>query len=307
MSNTTTEKPATQSRAQELFQNILDLFIEDLKNGNNPFSFGHLQPISANTSNPYTGLNKLVLSYYASKNQYDSNKWLTMKQVGALDGKVTKGEKATPIFFFQDSYAVKALKNGKEETIWSRKKTMDEAKAEVLTKKGVTSVISASKRMVLKHFYMFNYNQTSLVDENAIPALEQPSAIRQAVSNHVTLEEGKTPLYKEEDDTIYGAFAQNLNFEAFFKATIEATKHESRKNRELEYPEEELVKLIGSSYLLGITGLPESKIAPNLAQIFIQKLEASPNSLWKYAREADQAYSLISTWIEEMKTAKAVA
>ena len=307
MSNTTKNTSTTQSRAQELFQNILDLFIKDMKNGNNPFSFGHLQPISANTSNPYTGLNKLVLSYYASINQYDSNKWLTMKQVGALDGKVTKGEKATPIFFFQDSYAVKAIKNGKEETIWSRKKTMDEAKAEVLKKKGVTNVMSASKRMVLKHFYVFNYNQTSLVDENAIPALEQPSAIRQAVSNHVTLEEGKSPLYKEENDTIYGAFTENLNFEAFFKATIEATKHQTRKDRQLEYPEEELVKLIGSSYLLGTTGLPESKIAPDLAQIFIDKLQASPNSLWKYAREADQAYGMISTWIEEMKATKVVA
>ena len=300
MSNT------TQSRTWELFQNILDHFINDFKKGNNPFRCGYLQPpISANTSNPYTGLNKLVLSYYACLNQYDSNKWLTLKQVEALGGKVKKGEKATPVFFFQNSYAVKAIKNGKEETIWSRKKTMDEAKAEVLKKKGVTNVMSASKRVVLKHFYVFNYNQTSLVDENVIPALERPSVVRLAIKNHVTLKkEGKYPSYKEEDDTIYGAFSENLNYEAFFKAAIEATKHPKRKFRQLEYPEEELVKLIGSSYLLGITGLPESKIASDLAQIFIDKLQASPNSLWKYAREADQAYNMIYTWIEEIKTVR---
>lgn len=306
MSKNTT-KPSTQSKAQELFQNILNLFLEDLKNGKNPFSFGHHAPISANTSKPYTGLNKLILAYYAATNHYDSNKWLTMKQVGDLGGSVTKGEKATPIFFFQESFAVKVLKNGKEETLWSRKRTKEDAKAEVLAKKGVTQVISINKRMVLKHFYVFNFNQTTLIDEELTAIPEQPAAIRVAVGNHVALEEGKSILYNEENDTIYGAFSENFNAEAFFKASIEATKHESRKDRHLEYPEEELVKLIGSSYLLGATGLPESKIAPDLAKIFIDKLQASPNSLWKYAREADQAYGLVSTWIEEMKTAKEAA
>ncbi|MCF6207510.1 MAG: ssDNA-binding domain-containing protein, partial [Sulfurovum sp.] len=298
--------PKNQSRANELFSEIVASLVTKIEEGENPFNFGRREPVNANTNNAYSGLNKLILSYYAALNGYKSNKWLTMKQVSMKKGKVTKGEKATPVFFFQDSYAVKAVKDGKETTIWSRKKTIDEAKAEVLAKKGVTSVISASKKMVLKHYYVFNYEQTDLIDEDLIPVPEQPMAIRQAVGEHVTLADGKTIFYSEQDDTIFGAFA-SFDPGSFFKVSIEATKAESRLNRELEYPEEELVKLIGSSYLLGACSLPQSKIAPELASIFVSKLKASPNSLWKYARYADQAYSMVSGWIEEMKSLRGAA
>jgi len=299
----------SNSRAKELFTQIIESFIVEIENGNNPFNFGKSAPINTNTKKPYTGLNKLVLSYYAALNKYTSNKWLTMKQVGVLKGRVLKGEKATPIFFFQDSYAVKVVKNGKEETIWSRKKTAEEAKAEVLGKKGVTEVISVSKKMVLKHFYVFNYNQTTLHDEDIIPISQQPAAIRVAVSKQVKLDmsDSKIVLYKEEEDTIYGAFSEILNFEDFFKIIVESTKHPIRLDRNLEYVEEELVKLIGSSYLMGLTGLKINKISPELAEIFIQKMKQSPNSLWKYAREADRAYNMVNSWIKEIKAAKEVA
>jgi antirestriction protein ArdC len=306
MSNNTTSNPKNQSRANELFSEIVASFVSRLEAGENPFKFGRQSPVNANTNNPYSGLNKLILSYYAALNGYKSNKWLTMKQVSTKKGKVTKGEKATPVFFFQDSYAVKVVKDGKETTVWSRKKTIEEAKAEVLGKKGVTSVISASKKMVLKHYYVFNYEQTDLVDENQIPVPEQPMALRQAVSSHVRLADGKTLFYSEQDDTIYGAL-ESFSSEAFFKAAIEATKTKKRLDRELEYPEEELVKLIGSSYLMGACSLSQSVIAPELATIFISKLKASPNSLWKYARYADRAYGMISTWIEELKQTREVA
>jgi len=304
MSNQTNKKP--QNRANELFSEIVAIFVAQLENGSNPFNFGRLAPINANTKKGYTGLNKLILSYYAAQKQHQSNKWLTMKQIGALKGKVTKGEKATPVFFFQDSYAVKAIKDGKETIIWSRKKTIEEAKAEVLAKKGVTSVIFASKKMVLKHYHVFNYEQTSLVDDDIIPAPEQPMAIHEAVSHNIRLENGKTIFYREEDDVIFEANG-NFEAEAFFKVVIEATKHASRLERELEYPEEELVKLIGSSYLMGACSLEQNKIAPDIATIFVNKLKASPNSLWKYARYADQAYGLVSSWIDELSSKKEVA
>lgn len=297
-------KSNTKSRTKELFENIVEKFIEEAQNGKNPFDFGSLTPISANTKKPYTGLNKMVLSFYQKLGGYQSNKWLTMKQAGALDGKVNKGEKATPIFFFQDSYAVKCIKGGKEETIWSRKRTADEAKKEVKAKKGVTSVLSASKKMVLKHFYVFNYDQTTLEDDNAVQEHEKPSVVQAAASSHIEHAHGVSEKYVYEEDKIITTGKESKT-EKYFKSLIEATKHESRNARELEYPEEEIIKLIGASYLMGITGLPLSPLSADLAEIFIKKLKASPNSLWKYAREADKAYGVIRNWIDEKVTEEA--
>jgi hypothetical protein len=166
--------------------------------------------------------------------------------------------------------------------------------------------MSASKKVVLKHYYVFNYEQTDLIDEDIVPAPEQPMVVRQAVGKHVALADGKTIFYSEQDDTIFGAFT-SFAAGAFFKASIEATKTASRLDRDLEYTEEELVKLIGSSYLLGACALPQSTIAPELATIFISKLKVSPNSLWKYARYADQAYGMVSDWIAEAKPVKGAA
>lgn len=297
-----------KSKSKELFGMIIEDFISQLESGNNPFTFGRLQPISAQTNKPYSNLNKMVLSYYTQKNGFQSAKWLTAKQIMAEGGHIIKGSKGTPIFFFNNSWAVKVIKNGSEDTMWSRKNTKEDAMADVQAKKGVSSVLSASKRTTLKHFHVFNYDQTTLEDNDIITKPKQPLALKVAVNKHVSYEEGEPMRYDENNDCIYGLFEKEpFDYPLFYKAVIESTKHQARLDRNHEYAEEELIKLIGSSYLLGLTGLEQSKVAPDLASIFIDKLKTSPNSIWKYAREADNAYGMISTWIEGLGQIKGAA
>lgn len=301
-------KNETQNKAKQLFNTIIGDFISQLEQGENPFTFGRLQPISGQTNKPYSNLNKMVLSYYAKKNDFKSAKWLTAKQIMEKGGRINKGSKGTPIFFFSNSWAVKVIKDGAEDTMWSRKNTKEDAISEIQNKKGVTSVLSASKRTTLKHYHVFNYDQTTLEDNDVITKPKQPSALVVAVSKFVSYEQGEPMRYDEEKDCIFGLFDDEpFDYPLFYKAVIQSTKHESRLDRNLEYSEEELVKLIGSSYLLGLTGLEQSKVAPDLASVFIDKLKTSPNSIWKYAREADSAYGMVSTWIESLGQVKGAA
>lgn len=304
----TTTNNETKNKAKELFSTIIEDFISQLENGNNPFTFGRLQPTSAKTNKPYTNLNKMVLSYFTQKNGFQSAKWLTAKQIMAEGGKIIKGSKGTPIFFFSNSWAVKVIKNGSEDTMWSSKNTKDEAILEIQNKKGVSSIISASKRTTLKHFHVFNYDQTTLEDKDIITKPKQPSRLKVAVNKHISYEDGEPMRYNEDKDCIYGLFDEEpFDYPLYYKAVIESTKHQTRLDRNLEYAEEELVKLIGSSYLLGLSNLEQSKIAPDLASIFIDKLKTSPNSIWKYAREADSAYGMIINWVEDLGQVKGAA
>jgi len=292
---------STKNKTKELFNAIIEDFISKLEQGNNPFNFGRIQPISGSTNKPYKNLNKLILAYKTKKYNFKSAKWLTYNQVTAKGGLVKKGSKGTPIFLYKNSWVAKVIKNGEEVTMWSEEKTEEDAIAEIKSKKDVTEVISIDKKRVFKHHYVYNYDQTTLEDNDVITKPEQPSALTLAVSKFVSYEQGESIRYDYEKDCICGVFNEKpFDYSLFYKAVIESTKHENRLNRNLEYVEEELVKLIGSSYLLSLVGLEQSKVAPDLASIFIEKLKASPNSIWKYAREADKAYNMVSTWIESI-------
>lgn len=297
------------SKAQELYVSIVNEFISKLEQGINPFVFGRIQPISMTTGKPYTNLNKMFLVYIANKNGFNSAKWATMNQINKAGGRVLKGSSSTPIFFFSKTWAVEAIKKGEPVTIWSKQQHKEDAIAEVNSQKGVTAVKGASQKTVLNFFKVFNLDQTTLEDQDIIAKPEQPSALKVAIGNHIDHKDGEQIKYDEKLDCIYGAIGDSLlfDFSQYYKSVIQATGSANRLNRETEYAEEELIKLIGSSYLLGMTGLDQSPVSPQLAEVFVNKLKTSPNSLWKYARLADEAYGMVSGWLEELMAAKGAA
>lgn len=68
------------------------------------------QPTNATTGKAYRGLNILGLSLAAVANSYPSGRWSSYRQWQAAGAQVRKGEKGTPIFFWQsrDSDSIEA-------------------------------------------------------------------------------------------------------------------------------------------------------------------------------------------------------
>jgi antirestriction protein ArdC len=58
-------------------------------------------PVNAATRRPYRGVNFTLLSLEAETQGYAVNRWLTYRHAGELGANVRKGERGTPIVFWQ--------------------------------------------------------------------------------------------------------------------------------------------------------------------------------------------------------------
>ena len=92
-----------KSYAREQYDKLVNNFVEQLEKGdikNWKKSWSRPMPKSAISQNEYSGINILSLI----DNEYDSNYWITMKQIESLGGHIKEGQedKARDIFFLKD-------------------------------------------------------------------------------------------------------------------------------------------------------------------------------------------------------------
>lgn len=92
-----------KSYAREQYDKLVNNFVEQLEKGdikNWKKSWSRPMPKSAISQNEYSGINILSLI----DNEYDSNYWITMKQIESLGGDIKEGQedKARDIFFLKD-------------------------------------------------------------------------------------------------------------------------------------------------------------------------------------------------------------
>jgi antirestriction protein ArdC len=294
----TTKKPTKSTR--DIFTDIVEQFTQSIKDGNNPFSAR--EEANYTTGKTYSGFNRLILTLIAKQKGFTSMEWTTFKQAKAADGMVKKGEKGTPVFFYKPAYAVQYKKGSTSSTHWSNASSAILATAECRKKHG-SAIGTAKKTFVLKHYVLFNAEQTTLdlekgkslsVRKNA------PAAIKIAADNNITLiqSEAHFTSYDVTLDVIDGVFSSHFDNQDFYHSLIEATKHEKRLDRSLEYEEEEIVKTIGATFLSEATSLGIPELAPDMAEMMIDKLGKNPFSMWKYAKHADASYQLITTWVQ---------
>ena len=93
---------------------------------------------------PYSGINHFLLSMISQLSGYPSPYWLTFKQVGERGGKVRKGQKGSPCFFWKIYDADGAERN--EDT----------------TNRG-------KKRFVARYYTVFNVAQCGWSQSLALP------------------------------------------------------------------------------------------------------------------------------------------
>ena len=111
MAITTKAKAKKTFVKKDIYQDVTDRIIAALESGQapwvKPWAEGENQtgcsllPSNGISGNNYKGINTMLLWAGQMEKGYRSNTWVTFKQAGELGGNVMKGEKSTPIIYFQ--------------------------------------------------------------------------------------------------------------------------------------------------------------------------------------------------------------
>ena len=98
----------TKAPRRDLYQEVTDKIIKAIETGGmanwvRPWSDINEPglPKNGTSARPYSGVNTALLFITAHERGYGSNRWFTMKQANELGGRVRKGERTTPVYFFK--------------------------------------------------------------------------------------------------------------------------------------------------------------------------------------------------------------
>ena len=232
----------------------------------------------------YRGINVFMLNMA----YYTSSKWLTFKQVTALGGTVKRGERATPVVYWN----------------WINSKDED-AKDE-------------ERKAFLKYYSVFNLEQCEGLEKYKEEAEEnfegEPSpACKTVVEEYLSREKTlrlehklNQAFYNPVEDIVnmpsLGRFSKSEEYSAtLFHELVHSTGHASRLDRGLlkpgnsfgsaEYSKEELVAELGSAFLCGHTGIDPITLENSAAYIqgWLEALRKDKKLLVAAGGKAQQA------------------
>jgi len=111
----------SSSAKQDLYQEVTDTIVKALgegianpENWRCPWHGGNGLPVNHATGKAYQGVNVLLLCIAEHVKGYSSPRWMTFAQGKALGGNVRKGEKGTPIVYY--NFVNRVNSEGKEES-----------------------------------------------------------------------------------------------------------------------------------------------------------------------------------------------
>lgn len=285
--------------ARDYYQETTDRIIEQLEKGVGQFRFpwhGRAELPLRHNGAPYKGTNVLLLWLSATVNGYTAPRWVTFQQALELGGNVRKGEKSTPVVYFNTW-----TPDSKGEASATSETTGDEK--------------SARKVAFLKQYHVFNAQQCEgLPPEFFVTAGDAPKlggsledtpiardffAAIPAKVNHG----GSRAFYSRTADEI-----TLPNWESFRDAMcyMSVRAHESihwsgspsRLHREkgerfgdATYAAEELIAELGAAFCLAAMGLsaePREDHAQYLAS-WLELLKADKKAIFTAAHAASVA------------------
>lgn len=283
----------------DIAQIITDRIISELENGVAPW----VKPWAASKGTPtrgipynpisktvYRGVNRFWLSMMGSPSQH----WLTFKQAQTAGGSVRKGEKGTPIVFWQ---------------INDRTKTND-AGEEVLS----TSVL-------LKHYTVFSVEQCDGLtlpeidysEEEIVPHATIDSVVERLCLTGGLHHGGDGAFYSPSHDAITMPLQKAFRSLADYQATllhesVHATGHKSRLNRLTPqrfgsegYAYEELVAELGAAMLCAQCGVDGQLQHASYIGNWLKALKNDKRFILQAAAHAQKALD----WIAEREAAMA--
>lgn len=273
---------------QTIYDTVTNKIIERLESGVIPWrkpwkadADGNVFPRNFITKKAYRGCNVFLLGCQG----YSSNYWLTYNQAKAQGGNVKKGEKSSPIIFWN----------------WIKKENAQNEK----------DIFPC-----LKYYNVFNYQQCEGLPEEAIKipteTLFQP--IEACENVLATLPLGMPEILHNEPRAYYSPLRDFINmpnrqafdsseayYSVLFHELTHSTGHKSRLNREgvqgesrfgdSVYSKEELVAEFGASFLCGYTGIDTTTLDNSVAYIsgWLSKLRSDSKLIIQAGAQAQKA------------------
>ncbi len=247
------------------------------------------------TGKPYRGLNIMLTAMQG----YASPYWLTFKQATERGGQIRKGEKGTPVIFWN----------------WQRRQVPDQ-----------DGDIEEQEVPYMRYYTVFNVAQIegltipgNVAAENFAPIVSCEEVITKMPSPPTIVHGFSQACYSWTKDQIRMPPRASFRSEAGYYATlyheaVHSSGHPSRLGRKgveekhafgsQEYSKEELIAEIGASFLCGYTGIENETIENQVAYIehWRKQLAADKKLVIMAAGQAQKAVDFIlnrRTEIEE--------
>lgn len=243
-----------------VYEIITDRIIKQLEAGTvpwrKPWNSAEGMPKNLVSKKEYRGINVFLLS----SNGYSSPFWASYKQIENMGGQVIKGEKGTPVVYWN----------------WIEKNDPETGKP--------------GKIPFIRYYTVFNVQQTTGLDEK-IPHAEEKSNPFSPIESAENIKSGfhDCPLnhgntraaYNPNSDHILMPNPEDFDsaeeyYSVLFHEMTHSTGHKSRLNREgcqqvnfgsETYSKEELVAEMGAAYLSGTAGIENKTIDNSAAYI----------------------------------------
>ncbi len=299
---------------QEITKTIVEMLETQLEKWNMPWICLDQNGESAHNAlshNTYNGINQLLLSYMTFKNAYQKNSWLTFNQISKMGGKVVKGCKSVPIYFWSILYY-------QNESIIPEDviKTMSQ---EEYNNRGIKKV------SLLKYFPVFNISQTEglaeefyyVKEKNVLTDPEMDTRAEQFIKEtgaEIQYKAGDRAFYSPINDSIVLPFREQFKSQTAYYDTVlhelgHWTGHPKRMNRELHnkfgsenYAFEELVAELFSAFTCSHLGI--NKTMTNNASYIKNWIEALNNDhkyIFRASKLAENALKQLESEISSKK------
>ena len=245
------------------------------------------------THKPYNGVNYVLLSCTPYESQY----FLTFKQVGECKGFVKQGEKALPVVYW----------NINEKEI----------------KNTATGETEKKKYGFLKMYYVFNLEQTTIEQSNALSNISNEDdsldskieSCENIISNmpfppKIQSKDRSRAFYSPMMDLVNMPLITDFDspeeyYATYFHELIHSTGHENRLDRKdmnqvsnfspQEYSKEELTAEMGAAYLCTMSGIENVTIDNTAAYLkgWLEKLKSDTKFLFEASGKAKNAVKFI--------------
>src|SRR5260221_277995 len=279
------------------YQKITDLILERLAAGCNPWKYysnlrsEQAAPRNLISGRQYHGCNYFLLSMMG----YRSPWWLTYRQAQELNGQVRKGEKSTPIIY------------------WNFVERTDKETGEV------------ESIPFLKYFSVFSSEQIDGIDAKLpdLPKARETTANQEAdrivtnMPNRPAIVYGAFPVasYSPSDDTVRMTKAELcISDDRFNEVRLHELSHSvghpSRLNRQINnvfgspaYALEELCAECSAAFLCAECGISQATIDDSASYIdsWIKQLKGNPKLFVQAAGKAAKAADYILNHSEQVK------
>ncbi len=301
---------ATAQTARERVQQIRDGMVKtllehieknptDWQSGWNNIAAG--APYNGKTSTAYRGMNALYLAFVGAERGYKDTRWVTFNQAKELGASVKKGEKSSPVVFFE-FYDRKTKKAFDNRTV---KDMTDEEKA---------AYMKENVYAVMKYSSVFNAEQCHHFPERKEIAMSEEERANQNVKIETIIANSAAPvLYDGGSRAYYSPGTDKIHLpeiKAFdtmqdYYATAlheiaHSTGHESRLNRDLaggfgseSYAKEELRAELACVFMQMEQGIQlNGKHITNHASYLNSWLQAAKNDTSVFFKAAADAQKI---------------